>query len=254
MSYLKDFFLAATSACNDATATAWQNLMRFFRSPPVNDKVNRARFMLRQSIRHIEESESTIQQDLKKLQAQCQQWKKQQDHASKPQQINCIKNLLQASKQKRQKLSFLRRQKQLLEQNDEALLNTTVNQQVLSSVKETAGVLKSLGLEEKIESVDALMMDMNDNLGNVNMINEGLAEPFHPENFDNHALEHELEIMMQSDDFFDLDFAETNTAVTNIKSVNSMSATEVSQDDCTDEKEKQIDEQSVSSDKIAVNA
>jgi len=63
--------------------------------------------------------------------------------------------LLTSSKHKRLRLQQTVRKRMALEQHLETLQSTLLNQQVMSSVKHTSDVLKSMGLEHQLSSIEA---------------------------------------------------------------------------------------------------
>ena len=62
-----------------------------------------------------------------------------------------------------------------LEQQLDAIATTQLNQQVLSSMKQTSNALKSLGLDSTLNSVDEVMSDMQEANTDINEITQTLS-------------------------------------------------------------------------------
>ena len=84
-------------------------------------------------------------------------------------------SLLTKSRTQRQKLLLITRKREQLQTHLETLETSELNQQVISSVKETSHVLRSMGLTHNVDTVDELMQDMADSHDDVRLIQSGLA-------------------------------------------------------------------------------
>ena len=84
-------------------------------------------------------------------------------------------SLLTRSRSQRQKLLLITRKREQLQTHLETLETSELNQQVISSVKETSHVLRSMGLSHNVDTVDELMQDMADSHDDVRLIQSGLA-------------------------------------------------------------------------------
>jgi len=111
---------------------------------------------------------------------------------------NVLRELLMRSRTNRNKLSVIIKKRQSLQQHLDTLETSELNQQVLSSVRQTSDVLKSMGLEQKMESVDELMMDMAESHEDVRSIQNGLSTSFSGE-IEQNDLDEELALLLGDD-------------------------------------------------------
>ena len=108
-------------------------------------------------------------------------------------------SLLTKSRTQRQKLLLITRKREQLQTHLETLETSELNQQVISSVKETSHVLRSMGLTHNVDTVDELMQDMADSHDDVRLIQSGLATNVGTDP-DSADLEAELALLMSGED------------------------------------------------------
>lgn len=113
-----------------------------------------------------------------------------------------LRELLTRSRTQRQKLTLITKKRVSLQTHLETLETSELNQQVISSVKETSLVLKSMGLNQNMETVDELMMDMAESHEDVQNIQEGLSAQ-RGDSLEQTDLDSEFELLMQEDSDFD---------------------------------------------------
>lgn len=109
-----------------------------------------------------------------------------------------LRELLLSSKTQRNKLSLVVKKRASLQQHLETLQTSELNQQVLVSVQQTSQVLKSMGLDQKIDNVEELMMDLAESHDDVRNIQNGLGTSY-GEDPDNDELEAELALLISED-------------------------------------------------------
>ena len=80
----------------------------------------------------------------------------------------------------------------------DTLKNSDLNEQVLSSVKETSVVLKNMGLDKSLSDMDDMVADLQEAHTDLNALQEGLSESFTstPNDAD---IERELELLLSDD-------------------------------------------------------
>ena len=151
--------------------------------------------MLSKSVDEIEIMEKTAVADLKNLQLQVKQRSNKAVSSKSPE----MRELLMTSIRQRRKLNMLTKKKNALAQHLDTLQSSSLNQQVIASVKQTSSVLKQLGLDEQIESVDAIMMDLNESMQDTDTIQKSLSASIEVDSSDDSCLQRELELLMNGD-------------------------------------------------------
>ena len=110
-----------------------------------------------------------------------------------------MRDLLVRSMSQRSKLTMIGKKRMALQQHLETLEASELNQQVLNSVKQTSDVLKSMGLSQKLENVDELMLDMSESHDDMRSIQVGLGTS-HSTDIEDEDLEKELEMLFADED------------------------------------------------------
>ena len=146
----------------------------------------KAMIALRSSLEEVERSESDTMSSLRSLATQVKQ---QQGKSKGP-----VRDLLVKSISQRSKLAMIGKKRMALQQHLETLETSELNQQVLNSVKQTSDVLKSMGLSQKLENVDELMLDMSESHDDMRSIQAGLGTS-HATDIEDDDLEKELEML-----------------------------------------------------------
>lgn len=108
-----------------------------------------------------------------------------------------VRPLLIQSKKIRSKLAVLSKKKYALEQHMETLINSELNQHVLSSMQKTSHALKGMGLDKSLECVDQVMMDLEENHNDLRDMQNTLGATF--DQSDDLDLDLELALLLDQD-------------------------------------------------------
>lgn len=179
----------------ESNTSLWIKLLRLLQAkrlwPQHEVQTQRqAQMGLRECIRHLEDKETEVKQELRQM---AEQVKKEQKNGNKSR----LRMLLMSSSAKRSNLSTTARKRMALEQQLEALSTTQLNQEVLSSMQQTSAVLKSMGLEDKIATTDEVMQDLEDSQRDIASLQETLSTAISGAgDYDDSALEAELELLL----------------------------------------------------------
>ena len=169
-------------------ASAWVYVMSLVRGPSMIDAKRKARLHADQTIKTILEHETELQNELRALASTARQ-------AQKQAAAQHLRSTLAKSKATRQQLTLLVKKRQALQTHLDTLKNSELNEQVLSSVKQTSNVLKTMGLEQSLSDMDAVVADMQDAQSDLNALQEGLSEGLGAST-DEDDLELELEMLL----------------------------------------------------------
>ena len=173
-------------------ASAWVYLMTLVRGPSMQDAKRKARLHADQTIATLQEHETELQNELRTLANAARQAQKQVASQS-------LRAVLGKSKATRQQLTLLVKKRQALQNHLDTLKNSELNEQVLSSVKQTSSVLKTMGLEQSLSDMDAVVADMQDAQSDLSALQEGLSEGFNGQS-DEDDLDLELEMLLSDSD------------------------------------------------------
>ena len=124
------------------------------------DKMRFAEMQLTDTIQELKDKETELKSELNTIAASVKR-------AQAVKATSKVKQLLVSSVSKRNNLSLTTKRRLALEQQMDAIATTQLNQQVLSSMKETSKALKSLGLDSTLNSVDEVMADMQDSTSDI---------------------------------------------------------------------------------------
>ena len=160
-----------------------------YRKPPEVETMRRAEMQLATTIDDLKEKETTLRGDLATL-------AKDVKRAQAANAGNKVKQLVTSSAAKRANLSLTTRKRMALEQQLDAIATTQLNQQVLSSMKQTSNALKSLGLDSTLNSVDEVMSDMQEANTDINEITQTLSGSLTYDAMDDDALQAELDLLL----------------------------------------------------------
>lgn len=112
-------------------------------------------------------------------------------------QTERVRPLLVQSKKIRGKLAALAKKKYALEQHMETLVNSELNQHVLTSMQKTSHALKGMGLDKTLESVDRVMMDLEENHNDLRDMQNTLGATY--DQSDDMDLDLELALLLDED-------------------------------------------------------
>ena len=153
------------------------------------DKMRFAEMQLTDTIQELKDKETELKSELNTIAASVKR-------AQAVKATSKVKQLLVSSVSKRNNLSLTTKRRLALEQQMDAIATTQLNQQVLSSMKETSKALKSLGLDSTLSSVDEVMADMQDSTSDINDITQTLSSSLTYETLDDDTLQTELALLM----------------------------------------------------------
>lgn len=173
-------------------ASAWVYMMTLVRGPSMQDAKRKARLHADKTIVTLQEHETELQNELRTLANAARQAQKQVASQS-------LRAVLAKSKATRQQLTLLVKKRQALQNHLDTLKNSELNEQVLSSVKQTSSVLKTMGLEQSLSDMDAVVADMQDAQSDLSALQEGLSEGFSGQG-DEDDLDQELEMLLSDSD------------------------------------------------------
>tara|TARA_B100001758_G_scaffold185543_1_gene162275 strand:- start:9009 stop:9692 length:684 start_codon:yes stop_codon:yes gene_type:complete len=168
------------------------SLLNVFRKPNNVDTMRSAQMKLADTIEELKESENTLKMALNEVAGKVKQ-------AQQAKATSKVKQLLVSSASKRNTLSLTTRKRLALEQQLDCIATTQLNQQVLSSMKQTSNAMKTLGLDATLSSVDEVMADMQEANTDVNEITQTLSSSISIETLDDDALNAELELLMSDE-------------------------------------------------------
>jgi len=173
-------------------ADAWLSLSSLVCGKKQDDEMRRATMLLSRSIAATCLTEDGIQSELHSLATRVKSMK---SAYMKPE----LNALLRQSRSKRLRLSQTTKKREALEQHMETLHSSQLNQQVMSSVRQTTDALKAMGLEKELESIDEVMMDLTECHGDVTAIQNGLSSSIGSDAVDDDDLEAEMHLLLGGD-------------------------------------------------------
>lgn len=179
---------------NLSVARLWMRFVRVFRSEPLEDQKRRAHLHAQKTITEMTTQEKQYQEKLATLAQRVKTMPRGKMNKD-------MQTILMNSKNMRAQLNLLIKKRQALESHLQTLQVSDLNTQILASVQETSSVLKNMGLDKNLDSLDEIMMDMKDSISDVNALQEGLSENINAETDDNDDLHHELELLLGEQEF-----------------------------------------------------
>lgn len=157
---------------------------------PVIDQTRIAKAALNESIQKIVACETPLREELYQISTKVRQMDKA---AMKSAMINHLKR----SRHLRQQLNVMHSKKSALQQHLDTLSSSELNQQVISSVKQTSTALKSMGLDVAQQQADGLLIDMEECMQDMKSIQATLSTPaFDANECDVMGLEKELDMLL----------------------------------------------------------
>ena len=174
-------------------AQQWVNFMIAVRGVPALDQTRLAKSELQTAIDSIQFTESSVHSELSTIAKQV----KRMD----PERAKVVMAVqLKRSRYLRQQMIMLENKRISLQQHLDTLDTSELNQQVISSVKKTSSALKSMGLDAEQQQLDALFIDMEDQLHGMKSIQQSLSSPLDESDYDSATLEQELDMLLCADD------------------------------------------------------
>ena len=155
--------------CLLSAAGIWMSTMEFVFGPVPIDNTRSAKIGLQASLREIAAMEEELRAELETMIGRIRVTQKQSKNLEriKPTLIQCrkIKN----------RLAVLQRKKEALENHVETIENSELNQHVLHSMQRTSNALKAMGLDKSLQSVDKVMLDLEENHSDMNSLQQTLC-------------------------------------------------------------------------------
>jgi len=155
--------------CLLSAAGIWMTTMELVFGPVPIDNTRSAKIGLQGSLREIAAMEEELRAELETLIGRIRVTQKQTRNLEriKPTLVQCrkIKN----------RLAVLQRKKEALENHVETIENSELNQHVLHSMQRTSSALKAMGLDKSLQSVDKVMLDLEENHNDMNSLQQTLC-------------------------------------------------------------------------------
>ena len=185
------------SACKtvalNSMSDAWLSLAGLVCGKKKDDELKRATMLLSASIEATAKTESEITGELRHIAIKVRSMRS----TTPKKDLNAM---LRQSKQKRTRLEQTTKKRLALESHMETLNNSQLNQQVMSSVRQTSDVLKSMGLEKELDGIDEVMMDLSESRSDVNSIQDGLSQSVGLDAISEEDLEQEMNILLEAEE------------------------------------------------------
>lgn len=160
---------------------------------PKDEQRKQAKFEMTTTIEEMKCSEEELRSDLRAIAVEVKRSRSQQLKSD-------LNSLLRTSRNKRQRLAMIGKQRQTLEQHCEALCSVELNEKVMASVKNTSSVLKSLGLAQQVGELDETMMDLQESSEDVQTMNDVLGQNMGLPSISEDDLEAELSLLIADGD------------------------------------------------------
>ena len=183
-----------------SAANFWMSLMSAVRGSRPLDVTKHAKLCLRETLDEIDEAENDLTEELARLVPRVKAVRQAGSSAGRVDAARLRPLMLQCRKV-RAKMDTLAKKRLALENHMDTLDNSELNQHVLHSMQKTSHALKGMGLDKALESVDRVMMDLEENHGDVTSIQNSLATSF--DVGDDFDWEAEMALLLDSDAYAD---------------------------------------------------
>lgn len=174
----------------DRVSESWLYVLSRVVGRKPEDEMRRATMLLNNSIKATSSIETAISCELHDLAVKVRQMNAKHIKAD----LNAV---LTSSRHKRLKLQQTTKKRIALERHLETLHSTLLNQQVMSSVKQTSDVLKAMGLEKELEQIDSVNLDLTETLSDARAIQFGLSERVGDEYDEDIDLQEEMDLLLE---------------------------------------------------------
>ena len=169
--------------CLLSAAHGWLGFMNFVFGEVSIDNTRYAKIGLQGSLREIDSSEEELKMELDAVLGRIRAMQ------SKQKGVDRVKTLLVQHKKIRGRIETLQRKRDVLQNHLETLENSELNQQVLYSMQRTSHALKAMGLDKTLQSVDKVMLDLEENHNDMNSLQHSLGTGYTDEEETDWALE-----------------------------------------------------------------
>jgi len=155
--------------CLVSAANGWLGVMKLFFGSVTIDDTRYAKIGLQGSLREIHSTEEELKMELEGVIARIKSTQ------SRHKGIDRVKPLLLQHKKIRNRIEVLERKRGVLQNHMETLENSELNQQVLYSMQRTSNALKAMGLDKSLQSVDKVMLELEENHNDMNSLQQTLG-------------------------------------------------------------------------------
>ncbi|EKX31843.1 hypothetical protein GUITHDRAFT_121961 [Guillardia theta CCMP2712] len=182
------------SGCMRAIASVWVGTLRCTKLYDDKEALTaHAVNSLITSIEQLQTQECALNKELTEI---TQQIKLKRNLGAK-----ALKPLLIKSKQKRIKLTQIVKKKESFEHHLDLLNNNELDQSLISTVKQTANAMKSLGLHKQVDDIDAVMADLEDTQLDIKEVTDMMSSRMvRDEDIDDTELQDELDEILGIDE------------------------------------------------------
>jgi len=161
----------------ESAAKTWLDVMGLMFGSPSIDTTRYAKLSLRTTLDEIQNSEQALHDELARHVQKIKGMRKTGQAVERVDALRMKPVLIQCRKI-RLKLQTLEKKKMALENHMETLSNSELNQHVLQSMQKTSHALKGMGLDKTLESVDRVMLDLEENHSDITNIQNSLSTSF----------------------------------------------------------------------------
>jgi hypothetical protein len=155
--------------CMLTAAEMWMSTMQIvWGSVPIDD-TRSAKIGLQGSLREIASTEEELKVELDGLVERIRSTQRQTKSMER------LKPMLLQCRKLKSRLLVLHRKKDVLQNHMETLENSELNQHVLYSMQRTSNALKAMGLDKSLQSVDKVMLELEENHNDVNSMQQTLG-------------------------------------------------------------------------------
>ena len=159
---------------HESAAKTWLDFMGLACGTPSIESTRYAKLSLQTTLNEIQNSEQELQDELARHVHKIRGLRK----PGQPVDAMRMKPVLMQCRKVRLKLQTLDKKKLALENHMETLSNSELNQHVLQSMQKTSHALKGMGLDKTLDSVDRVMMDLEENHSDIASIQNSLSATF----------------------------------------------------------------------------
>ena len=187
------FDMKATELAMDF-GECWLSIMGKMKGGHIQDDTRKAQLQIDTTIDDLTQKEEALRTEMANIAVQVKAAQMSKNKAR-------LNQLVLSSAAKRKSLNMTSRKRLALEHQREAIAVTQLNQQVLSSMKQTSTVLKEMGLSATINTSDEVMMDLQESHTELNELQDTLSSSFTAASDDmsDDALQEELALLLGDD-------------------------------------------------------
>lgn len=182
--------------CSSSTASMWQALTGLVFGANKEEKKRSAMLNLQKALQDVQRIEVNLEKEIMALSQRARALNREGMSARTKGEM---RSLLSNAKQRRGALSVARKQRQGLQNQQCALDSCEINSMVLSSMKQTSGVLRDLGMDSKLEEIDETIMDLQEYTSKASEMSAALGEASVGAEDDDDMLRFELDLLLGED-------------------------------------------------------